>query len=135
MVEANVADKAQLASPVVEMSGRHVIAEAVPRPSQLPRLWRDFEFRRNHLLIVVVAWTQHHPVLAECDRSIIMISRDVSDVANRHCDPKIMDAPATSIAAAILSTACMSWARCCACFFCMSRAIDMAASFKAGTAD
>src|SRR5580704_9226292 len=116
--ETNVADKAKLASPVVEMSGRHVIAEAVPRPSQLFRFWRDFEFRCKHLLIVVVAWPQHHPVLAECDWSIIMISRNVSDVANRHCRPKIMDAPATSIAAAILSTTCMFWARYCACLLC-----------------
>src|ERR1700686_3900627 len=117
MVEANSADKAKLAGPVAKMSGRHVIAEAVPRPSQLPRSGRDFEFCRNHLLIVVVAWTQHHAVLAECDRLFIMISRNVSDVANRHCRPKIMDVPATCIAAAILSTTCMSWARCCACFF------------------
>src|ERR1700685_2867696 len=115
MVETNSADKAKLAGPVVEMSGRHVIAEAVPRPSQLPRFWRDFEFRCDHLLIVVIARTQHHPVLAECDRPIIMISRNVSDVANRHCRPKIIDAPATSIAAAILSTTCMFWARYCAC--------------------
>src|ERR1700733_12279874 len=113
MVETNSADKAQIAGPVVaEMSGRHVIAEAVPRPIQLPRFWRDFEFRCNHLLIVVVAWPQHHPVLAECDRLIIMISRNVSDVPNRHCHPKITDAPATSIGAAIPSTRCISWAKC-----------------------
>src|SRR5580704_7224073 len=110
MVETNSADEAQLAGPVVKMCGRHVIAEAIPRPSQLLRPGRNFEFCCNHLLIVVVAWTQHHPVLTECDRLFIMISRNVSDVANRHCHPKIMDAPATSIAAAILSTTCMSWA-------------------------
>src|SRR5580700_3181201 len=110
MVETNSADKAKLAGPAAKMSGRHVIAEAVPRPSQLLRAGGDFEFRFNHLLIVVVARTQHHPVLAECDRLVIMISRNVSDVANRHCRPKIMVAPATSIAAAILSTTCMSWA-------------------------
>src|SRR5580700_5593143 len=115
MVETNSADKAQLAGPVAEMRGRHVIAEAVPRPSQLPRFWRDFEFRYNHLLIVVVARPQHHAVVAECDRLVIMISRNVSNVANRHCRPKIKDAAATSIAAAILSTTCMSWARYRAC--------------------
>src|SRR5580704_17875332 len=115
MVETNSADKAQLAGPVAEMSGRHVIAEAVPRPGQLPRFWRDFEFRCNHLLIVVVARPQHHAVLAERDRLVIMISRNVSNVANRHCRPKIKDAAATSIAAAILSTTCMSWARYRAC--------------------
>jgi hypothetical protein len=49
-------------------------------------------------------------VLTECDRLFVMISRNVSDVANRHCHPKIMDAPATSIAAVILSTTCISWA-------------------------
>src|ERR1700722_2674783 len=116
MVETNSADKAQLAGPVAEMRGRHVIAEAIPRPSQLPRFWRDVEFRCNHRLIVVVAWPQHHPVLTECDRLIIMISRNVSDVANRHFHPKIMDGAGTSTPRAILSTTCMSWARYCACF-------------------
>src|SRR5580704_18409897 len=111
MIETNAADKAKLAGPVVKMSGRYVIAEAIPRPSQLLRPGRNFEFCCNHLLIVVVAWTQHHPMLTECDRLFIMISRNVSDVANRHCHPTIMDAPATCIAAAILSTTCMSWAR------------------------
>src|ERR1700720_2260685 len=111
MVETNSADKAQLAGPVAEMSGRHVIAEAIPRPSQLPRFWRDVEFCFDDPLIVVVAWPQHHPVLTECDRLFIMISRNVSDAENRHCHPKIMNAPATSNAAAILSTTCMSWAR------------------------
>src|SRR5580704_8612410 len=110
MVETNSADKAQLAGPAVKMSGRHVIAEAVPRPGQLLRAGRDFELCLNHLLIVVVAWTQHHPVRAECDRLMIAIGRDVPDAENRHCRPKIMDAPATSIAAAILSTTCISWA-------------------------
>src|ERR1700722_16308833 len=110
MVETNSADKAQLAGPAAKMSGRHVIAEAVPRPGQLLRAGRDFELCLNHPLIVVVAWTQHHPVLAECDRLMIAIGRDVPDAENRHCRPKIMDAPATSIAAAILSTTCTSWA-------------------------
>src|ERR1700730_13407080 len=122
MVEPNSADKAKLAGPVAEMSGGYVIAEGIPRPSPLLRSGGDFEFRCNHLLIVVVAWPQHHPVLTECDRLVIMIGRNVSDVANRHCRPKIMDTPATCIAAAILSTTCMSWARFswaryCACFF------------------
>jgi hypothetical protein len=111
MVEANIADKAKLAGPVGKMRGRHVIAEAIPRPSQLLRFWRDFDLGFDDLLIVVVARTQHHPVLAECDRPVIVISRNVSDVANRHCRPKIMDAPATCIAAATLSTTCMSRAR------------------------
>src|SRR5579862_455005 len=115
MVETNGADKAKLAGPVGKTRGRHVIAEAVPRPSQLLRFWRDFEIRCNHLLIVVVAWPQHHAVLTECNRLFIMISRNVSDVANRHCRSKIMDAPATSIVAAILSTTCMSWVRYRAC--------------------
>src|SRR5580692_83726 len=115
MIETNAADKAKLAGPVAKMRGRHVIAEAVPRPSQLLRARRDFEFCCNDLLIVIIAWPQHHAVLAECDRLIIMISRNVPDAENRHCRPKIMDAPATSIAAAILSTTCMSWARYRAC--------------------
>jgi hypothetical protein len=59
-------------------------------------------------LIVVVAWPQHHPVLTECDRLIIVICRDVSDVENRHGRSMIIDILATCIAAVTLSTTCVS---------------------------
>ena len=51
-----------------ETGGRDMIAEDIPRPGQLARLGRDVEFGFEHLLVVVVARTQHHPVLAERDR-------------------------------------------------------------------
>jgi len=71
----------------------------------------------EYLLVAVIAGTQHHPVLAEGDRLIIVICRNVSDAENRHCRPVIMDTPATCIATACISTTCISWARYCACFF------------------
>ncbi len=85
MVETNGADKAKLGGPVGEMGGRHVIAENILRPGQLPRLGRDFDLGFEYLLVVVVARTQHHPVLAERDRLMIVIRRNVSDAENRHC--------------------------------------------------
>src|SRR5271166_190677 len=117
VVETNIADKAKLASPVCEMGGRHVIAEAILRPGKLPRPWCDFELCFNYLLIVVVARTQHHPVLTEGDRLIIVICRNVSDAENRHCRPMIMDTRATCIATACISITCISWAKYCGCFF------------------
>ena len=91
MVETNVADKTKLGGAIGEMSGRHVIAETIPRPGKLPRLGRDFELGFEDLLVVIVARAQHHPVLAEGDRLIIVIGRDVFDVQNRHCRPIIID--------------------------------------------
>ena len=101
MVETNIAGEAKLAGPGVKMSDRHVIAETILRPGKLPRTGRDFELRFDDPLIVVVARTQHHPVLAECDRAIIVICGDVSDAENRHYRAMIMDTSSTSIATAI----------------------------------
>ena len=89
MIETNTADNVKLAGPVAKMSGRHVIAEAIPRPGKLPGPGSDFEFRFNYPLIVVVAWTQHHPVLAERNRLFVVICRNVSNSENRHCRPMI----------------------------------------------
>src|SRR5580704_699423 len=98
MIETNTADKAKLAGPTAKLSGRHVVAEAIPRPGKVLRTGRDFELCFNDLLIVVVARTQHHPVLAECDRLIIAICRDMFDGKNRHYRAMIMDTPSTCIA-------------------------------------
>jgi hypothetical protein len=84
MVETNTADKAKLAGPVAEMCGRHVIAETILRPGKLLRSGRDFELGLEYPLVVVIARTQHHSVLAEGDRLIIVICRNVSDAENRH---------------------------------------------------
>src|SRR6202044_1926424 len=56
MVETNITDKAKLAGPVGKVSGRDMIAEAIPRPGKLRRPGRNFEFRFNDPLIIVVAW-------------------------------------------------------------------------------
>ena len=75
----NGAFEAKLAGPVRETGGRDVIAVDIPRPGQLARLGRDFELGFEHFLIVVVARTQHHPVVAERNRSFIVVGRDVPD--------------------------------------------------------
>src|SRR5580704_12511867 len=43
VVETDVADKAKLGSPISEICSRHVIAESIHRPGQLPRLGSDFD--------------------------------------------------------------------------------------------
>jgi hypothetical protein len=47
----------------------------------------DFEFGFEHILVLVVTRTQHHPVLAECDRLLIVVDRNVPDSENRHSGP------------------------------------------------
>jgi hypothetical protein len=53
-----------------------MIAEDILCPGKVTRLGRDFERGFEHLL-VVVARTQHHTVLAKGDRSPIVICRDM----------------------------------------------------------
>ena len=102
VVETHGAFEAKLRGAIRETGGRDMIAEDILRPGQLARLGRDFEFGFEHLLVVVVARTQHHPVLAERDRLLIVIGRDVPDGENRHCGPaliklRIMQVPITCI--------------------------------------
>jgi hypothetical protein len=56
-----------------------MIAECVLNETQAPRLWTDLEARLYHSLIVGVAWTEHHSVLAKSDRLSVAIGRDVPD--------------------------------------------------------
>jgi hypothetical protein len=74
-----------------------MIAEDILRPGKLARLGRYFELGFEHLLIVIVAWAQHHAVLAECDRLLIVICREVSDGENRHCGSTRMLVPMACI--------------------------------------
>ena len=112
MVDTDVADKVKRSGAAGKLGNRHVIAEAIPRPGKSPRARRDFELRFNDLLIVIVARTQHHPVLAECDRPLVVICRLVPDAENRHCHPIVMDLLATCIANEIICTTCISRTRC-----------------------
>ena len=98
MVEMDIADEAKLGRPVVEFRHGHVIAETVPRPGDLPRARRDFDFGPQDFLVVVVAGQEHHAVFAKGDRLMILIGGYVFDAENWHCRPIIMDAPASSIA-------------------------------------
>ena len=87
MVDMNGAFEAKLQGPVRETGGRDMIAEDIPRPGQLARLGRDFERGFEHLLVVVVARTQHHPVLAEGNGLPVLVGRDVLDAQRGHSNP------------------------------------------------
>jgi hypothetical protein len=100
MVEKNTTLKAKLGSPLGERRSRYVIAKAIPRPGQLSRLWRDLKLGFEYLLIIVVAWTQHHPVLAKRDRLVVAVGRNVSDIENRHSRSIITDMPMACISRA-----------------------------------
>src|SRR3974390_223799 len=61
-----------------------MISEDIPRPGKLAWLRRDFKLGFEYLLVLIVAWTQHDSVLAECDRLPIVVGRNVPDSENRH---------------------------------------------------
>src|SRR5580704_1256907 len=77
VVETNSAFEAKLRSSVFETGGRDMIAEDIPRPREFARLRPDFEFGFEYFLVLIVSRTQHHAVLAESDRSLIVICRDM----------------------------------------------------------
>ena len=87
VVDMNGAFEAKPRGPICETGGGDMIAEDILRPVQLGRLRRDFQLGFEHLLVVVVARTQHHAVLAKRDRLLIVIGCDVPDGENRHCGP------------------------------------------------
>ena len=84
MLETNGADNTQFVRTVGEMRDRNMIAELILPPSKLPRLRPNFKLALQHLLVVVITRTQHHPMLAEGDRLIVTIARDVFDRENWH---------------------------------------------------
>ena len=97
VVDPNGAFEAKLRGSACETSDRDMIAEDILRPGKLARLGRYFELGFEHLLIVIVARAQHHAVLAECDRLLIVIRREVSDGENRHCGSTRMLVPMACI--------------------------------------
>src|SRR4029077_14436775 len=100
VLKTNGTDNPQLVRTVGEMRDRDVIAELISTPSKLPRLRPNFKLGLQHLLVVVVTPAQHHPVLAEGNRLMIAIGRDVFDRENRHCRPSITHMPMTCISRA-----------------------------------
>ena len=90
VLETNGAFEAKLRGPVCETSGCDMISEDIPRPGKLAWLGRDFELGLEYFLVLVVTRTQHDPVLAECDRLLIVVGRNVPDSENRHCGPTRM---------------------------------------------
>jgi hypothetical protein len=93
VVEMNSAFEAKLAGPVRKTGGRDMIAVDIPRPRQLTRRGGDYELGFEHLLVAIVTRMQHHPVLAERDRLLIVVGRDVPDGENRHCSSTMMQVP------------------------------------------
>src|ERR1700733_3100233 len=73
VVETNSAFEAKLRRSIFETGGRDMIAEDIPRPGEFARPRRDFEFGFEYFLVLIVSRTQHHAVLAESDRSLIVI--------------------------------------------------------------
>jgi len=65
-----------------------MIAKDILRPGKLARLRSNSEFGFKYLLVVVVARTQHHTVLAECDRLLVVICRNVLTVRIGIAHPK-----------------------------------------------
>src|SRR5215469_14717389 len=55
-------------------------------PAKVHRLGGDRELAVEQLLIVAVAWTQHHAVLAERNRLLIAVGGDVPNLEDGHCD-------------------------------------------------
>jgi len=77
--DADDALEAQLGRAPVELRDRHVVAEGVLHEAQAAWLGADPEARLDDLLIVGIARTEHHAVLAEGDRLPVSIGRDVPD--------------------------------------------------------
>ena len=68
LVDPDAAFEAELRGPVRETGDRDMVAEAIPCRGESTRLGSDFDLEFEHLLIVVVARAQHHPVRAERHR-------------------------------------------------------------------
>ena len=58
------------------------IIERVVKPTEPPRLRVDVELRRQQPLIVAVARTHHHPVVAKLDRPRVAVDGQMADVQN-----------------------------------------------------
>src|SRR5216684_9320841 len=66
-----------------------MVAEGILDPPQIHRFGSDLELRFEQPLVMAFARTQHHPVLAEGDRLLVLIGGDMPDGENRHCNPMI----------------------------------------------
>ena len=71
--------KLQLRRAAVKPRDRHVVAEGIFGKAEAARLGTDVETCLDDFLIVRVARTKHHAVLAEGDRLPVSIGRDVPD--------------------------------------------------------
>ncbi len=95
MVETTDAFEAKLRGQVRETGDGDMIIENILRPGKVARLGCDYELGFEHLLVVVVARTQHHAVHAERDRLLIGVGCDVLSGENWHCCPTMIQVPPT----------------------------------------
>ena len=58
------------------------LSKRVVKPTQPPWLGFDVEFRCQEPLIVPVARTHHHPVVAKLDRPRVAVGGQMTDVQN-----------------------------------------------------
>jgi hypothetical protein len=77
--KTNDALEAQLSRTPVELRDRHMVAECILHELQAAGHGTDPETCLDDLLVVRVARTEHHAVLAESDRAPVSIGRNVPD--------------------------------------------------------
>src|SRR6516164_1567044 len=94
MVEPDRAVDTQQVAAAGEPGKRDAIAEHIMEPAQFRRLWRDDKLLLDQLLVVAVARPQHHPMLAEGNRLLVPVGRDMANGQEMHrrrslwCDPE-----------------------------------------------
>jgi hypothetical protein len=87
MIEPNGALETKRLGPPDETRDGNMVAEHILRPPQIGRFRTDLELRVEHPLVKAFSRTQHHPVLAEGHRLLILIGSNMPDGENRHCNP------------------------------------------------
>src|SRR5215469_11154110 len=87
MFEPDDALETQPRCPSGESPNRDAVAEDVVHPPDVGRFWRDHQLRLKQLLVVAVPRPQHHAVLAEEDRLLVAVGRDVPNSKDWHCLP------------------------------------------------
>ena len=88
MIETNSAFEPKLRGTVGEARDVEVVAERILGPADARRRGGDHELRVDQALVMAVARTQHHAMLAEADRLPVLVGRDVLDGQRGHSTPR-----------------------------------------------
>src|SRR5215469_5790442 len=94
MFEPDDALETQPRCPSGESRNRDAVAEDVVHSPDVGRFWRDHQLRVKQPLVVAVPRPQHHAVLAEEDRLLVAVGRDVPNSKDWHCLPIAGSLPA-----------------------------------------